>query len=223
VGHARQFAVIPPAEAFPRLLSAEKERLSERERLAADLIKQMPLAKRNRDGLETRLIEIVRDPRVLADRWQKLEREAKREIDALVKAPMILRTKDTTGNPAEAESLRRGVKHRAIYESSAIADEHITPFLRSWIEAGEEAREYKGSLPFKLALFDDEIVWLPLETTAKRHPVVSVFIRHRVLAQGLRLLFEYLWKDSEPIRFKHKQWVKQSGTTATLMKPGHSK
>jgi sugar-specific transcriptional regulator TrmB len=199
VGHVKQFAAISPAEAFPRLLAEEKERFSERELLAADLIKKIPLPKRSRDPLEARLIEVVRDPRVLADRWQKLEREAKREINALVKAPMILRTKDTVGNPAETESLRRGVRHRAIYESRALADEHITPFLKSWIEAGEEAREYRGSLPFKLALFDNEIAWLPLETSAKRHPVVSVFIRHPVLARGLRLLFDYLWNDSEPI------------------------
>jgi sugar-specific transcriptional regulator TrmB len=214
-GHGKQFAAIPPAEALPRLLTAEKERLSERELLAADLIEEIPPAKRRRDVLETRLIEVIRDPRVLSDRFEKLQRQAKHEIQALVKGPMILKTKDTTGNPSEAKSLKRGIEHRAIYESSVLADPSIRPFLQHWIEAGEEAREYKGTLPFKLILFDGEIVWVPLETSAKRHPIVSVFIRHRVLAQGLRLLFDYLWKESEPITSKPKHPAKGSAQRAT--------
>jgi hypothetical protein len=190
-------------------MAHEREELSHREQLARELGTELRSTRAHEDSyLEGELIEVIRDPRVLADRWQKLEREAKREIDALVKAPMILKTKDTTGNPAEAESLRRGVRHRAIYESKALVDEHITPFLKAWIEAGEEAREFKGTLPFKLVLFDNEIVWVPLETAAKRHPVVSVFIRHRVLAEGLQLLFEYLWKDSQPIKLKRRQPAK---------------
>ena len=195
-----------------RLIAAEKEKLSQAESLTADLIKEFQaIAREKQSAADERLIEVVRDPRVLADRWQKLEREAKEEINALVKAPMILKTKDTIGNPAEAESLRRGVRHRAIYESKALADEHIIPFLEAWIKAGEEAREFKGSLPFKLALFDNQTVWVPLETTAKRNPVASLFIRHPVLAQGLRLLFDYLWKDSEPIRIGRKRAAKADG------------
>ena len=89
------------------------------------------------------------------------------------------------------------------------------PFLV--VRSGEEAREYEGDLPFKLALFDSKIAWVPLETNAPRHPVVSVLIRHPALGKALRLLFDYLWKGSEPIKFGAKGVRKGSG--AAKVKP----
>jgi len=73
---------------------------------------------------------------------------------------------------------------------------------------------YQGELPLKLALFDSTIAWMPLETTAKRHPVVSVLIRHHALGNALRLLFEYLWKESEPLRLGRKRALKAKGDAA---------
>jgi len=220
-GYGSHFAAVAPEEGLRRLIAAEKEnlleRLSEREFLAADLIKGLRLAAApTQSASKAELVEVLRDPRVCGDRFQKLQRETEREVDVLVKAPMFLKG----SNPAESESLRRGVKNRAIYESAVLEHEGIGPYLKSWIAAGEEAREYKGKLPLKLALFDDRIAWMPLETNAKRHPVVSVLIRHHALGQALRLLFDYLWKESQPIRFgvKGARQRRGSGKTAPSKK-----
>jgi len=216
-GYGSQFAALPPDEALPRLIATEKENLSEREQLTGQLIRDLgSLASQKATSSETKLIEVLRDPRVLGGRLKKLQRETEREVDVLVKQPMIFKPKDQA-NPAETESLRRGVKHRVIYESALLEDENVTPFLQAWMEAGEEAREYKGTLPLKLTLFDCKIAWMPLETSAKRHPVVSVLIRHHALGNALRLLFDYLWKESERIRFSRKRTRKHSsnGPSAT--------
>ena len=42
-GYGSQFAALPPEEALPRLIAAEKEKLAEREIFASDLIKEFRL------------------------------------------------------------------------------------------------------------------------------------------------------------------------------------
>ena len=219
-GYGSQFAAVAPEEALNRLIAVEKEnlleRLSEREFLATDLIKELrsvPDEKPN--ASETKLIEVIRDPRVASDRFQKFQHETEHEVDALVRPPMFRLSKSHRDNPAESQSLRRGVRHRVIYQSSVLDHENIGPYLKSWIEAGEEARVYKGHLPLKLILFDSKIAWMPLETNAKHHPIVSVLIRHHALGRALHLLFDYLWKESKPISLGGKRVRKRSGNGKT--------
>jgi hypothetical protein len=220
-GYGSQFAALPPAEALPRLIAAEKEKLSEAESLTANLIREIQSRANGRQNVsEANLVEVIRDPRVCSTRLQKLQQEVESEVDALVKAPLILKSMIRRGNPGEAASLRRGVKHRAIYESAVLEHEDVAPHLASWIKAGEEAREYEGDLPFKLALFDTKIAWVPLVTNAPRHPVVSVLIRHPALGKALRLLFDYLWKESKPVTLGAKREGKrpQHGATGAIEK-----
>jgi sugar-specific transcriptional regulator TrmB len=199
-GYGSQFAALPPHEALPRLIAAEKEKLSERELLTGDLIKELQLATDpTENSPETKLIEVLRDPRIRGERFQQLQREAEREVDTLVSVANVPLQQRRSGNPALCESLRRGIKHRVIYESALLKHEYIAPYLKGWIELGEEARVYKSHLPLKLALFDDKITWMPLEVNTSRHPVISLVIRHHALGQTLRLLFDYLWKQSEPL------------------------
>ena len=210
-GYRSQFAALPPEEILPRLMAAEKERVAERELLTGELVRELGLLAGEKVKVsETELIEVLRDPRVVEAGFRKLQREAENEVHALVKAPFVLEKLNRQGNPAEHESLGRGVKHRAIYESALLKDEHVAPFLQSWIAAGEEARSFDGELPLKLVLFDSKIAWVPLETDAMRHPVVSVLIRHHALGQALRLLFEYLWHESKPIVFERKRTPRQT-------------
>ncbi len=201
-GYGSRFSALPPEEALPQLLAADKERLAEREALTGELVRGLgSLAGRRQKSSGTDLIEILRDPRAVETGFRKLQSEATEEVRTLVKGPFVLKKLNRKGNPAEQESLGRGVKHRAIYESALLTDENVAPFLQGWISAGEEARSYAGELPLKLVLFDSKIAWVPLETDAIRHPVISVLIRHHALGRALGILFEYLWQESKPITF----------------------
>jgi HTH-type transcriptional regulator, sugar sensing transcriptional regulator len=209
-GYGSQFAALPPEKALPRLIASEKENLSAREHLTGELVRGLrSLMGGKVTPPEIKLIELLRDPRVVAERLQKLQHEAAREVAVLQKAPIIAPKTRFKNNPAEIETLRKGVKHKVIYETAVVDD--VAPYLKGWIEAGEEARIYQGSLPLKLALFDSKIAWMPLETTAKRHPTVSVLIRHPALGKALRLLFDYLWTESEPIRLGSKRSRERAG------------
>jgi sugar-specific transcriptional regulator TrmB len=205
-GYGSQFAALPPDQALPRLIAAEKENLLERELLTGELIKELRLAANDTpNASEAKLIEVLRDPRIRGERFQQLQREAELEVDTLASVASVPLQQRRTGNPALCESLRRGIKHRVIYEPALLKHEYIAPFLKGWIELGEEARVYKGHLPLKFALFDDKIAWMPLEVNASHHPVISLVIRHQALGQTLRLLFDHLWKQSEPLRLGAKR------------------
>src|SRR5260370_14726038 len=110
-GYGSQFSAVAPAQALRRLIATEKEelleRLSKREFLATDLIKELALVTdKTKNGSESKLIEVLRDPRVVSERFQKLQLEAEREVNVLVKQPIMARIRS---NPAESESLHRGI------------------------------------------------------------------------------------------------------------------
>jgi sugar-specific transcriptional regulator TrmB len=219
-GYGSQFAALPPEEPLTRLIAAEKEKLVETEIFAADLIKEFrSKADPTQNFAEAKLIEVLRDPRIRGERFQQLQREAELEVDTLASVASVPLEQRRSGNPALCESLRRGIKHRVIYEPALLKHEYIAPFLKGWIELGEEARVYKGHLPLKFALFDDKIAWMPLEVNASRHPVVSLVIRHQALGQTLRLLFDHLWEQSEPLKGEAKRaWARRRHGKSTAAK-----
>jgi predicted DNA-binding transcriptional regulator len=204
-GYGSEFAAIDPSKALPRLIAGEKEKLAERELLTDTLVQGLGLLARAKPKTsETELIEVLRDPRIRGERFQQLQREATREVDTLSSIANVPLPQRRTGNPALCQSLRRSIKHRVIYEPALLEHEYIAPYLKGWIQLGEEARVYKGHLPLRFALFDEKIAWMPLEVNAPRHPVVSLVIRHHALGQTLRLLFDYLWNESEPLTLETK-------------------
>ena len=102
-----------PDEALPRLIATEKENLLERELLTGDLIKELQLVSDEKvNASETKLIEVLRDPRIRGERFQQLQREAKREVDTLASVASVPLQQRRSGNPALCESLRRGIKHK---------------------------------------------------------------------------------------------------------------
>ncbi len=90
-----------------------------------------------------------------------------------------------------------GVRARSLYERQGLEDPGVKPFFSSWITAGEEARIYDGELPQKLAIFDSQIVLMPLIGPGEQ--MQALLIRHPQLAQSVRLAFEYIWERSEPV------------------------
>ncbi len=72
-GYGSRFAALPPEEALPQLMAAEKERLAEREILTAELVRGLDsLAGQKEKSSGTDLIEILRDPRAVEAGFQKV-------------------------------------------------------------------------------------------------------------------------------------------------------
>jgi hypothetical protein len=159
------------------------------------------------------VIQVIRSPRAVAERFERLVLEAERQIDVLTKPPFVLPATNLASNPAQEKAQRRGVRCRSLYEKTSLEDAGVKPYLANWIAAGEEARVYDGELPQKLAIFDSQIVLVPL--IRPQEPMKTVLIRHPQLAQTLTLAFEYLWERSEPVAPVTKMKAKKSAKAVT--------
>lgn len=203
-GLGSRYTAIRPKEALPSLMVREREELVQRDRLTTSLIKQLEsLAHPIETNGEAELIQVLRDPRIVGQRFEQLQREAKSQVDVFVKFPLL---DPQRSNPEQEKAMRRGVRCRGLYERAIVDAPEIQPYLSKWIAAGEEARVYDGELPHKLAIFDRQNILIPL-VPAGGGPGKILFIRHPQLAASLSLLFDFLWREAEPIALKGRKKI----------------
>lgn len=193
-GHGSKFAVVPPDQALPALIIRERESLGHREALANRVGERLAAKTSEAELPSQELIQVIRNPRGVAERFARLQLEAERQIDVMIKAPILNLQRS---NPAQEKALRRGLHCRGLYERAALADPAIQPYLEAWIAAGEDARVYDGDLPHKLAIFDSEVVLLPL--IRSHHQTQTLVVRHEQLAKSLSILFNFLWEQAKPL------------------------
>jgi sugar-specific transcriptional regulator TrmB len=192
-GYGGSFSAVAAEKALPSLIIHEREELLQREQLASELAGELKsVAEPSGFNGASELVQVLRDPRAVKERVERLQREAKRQIDVFTKPPYFGR-----GNPGEQKSLRRGLRVRSLYERAALDDPRVKPHLSEWIAAGEEARIVDGELPHKLAIFDTEVVVMPLPLPGEQ--MRTLVIRHTQLAKSLGLAFQFLWDQAEPI------------------------
>jgi sugar-specific transcriptional regulator TrmB len=194
LGHGSKFAVVAPDQALPSLVIRERETLSQREQLADELGQQLAALVTPVETGPEEPIQVIRNPQVFTERFERLQLEAEQQVDMIVKTPILNPRKD---NPAQAKAQRRGIRFRSLYEAAALEDPQIKPYVEGWIAGGEEARVYNGELPYKLAVFDAEVVLLTLKMPGDQ--LRALFIRHEQLAKSLSMLFDFLWKEAKPL------------------------
>src|SRR5260370_27019995 len=134
-GYGSKFAVVPPNRALPALIARERETLSQREEVAAALGERLMALTSEAEIPPEELIQVIRNPRAVAERFERLELEAERQIDIFTKPPFF----GGKGNPTQAKALQRSVRFRGLYEKAALEDPGIKPYVASCLTAGEEA------------------------------------------------------------------------------------
>jgi len=193
-GYGGRFSAVPAEQALPSLMVREREELAQRAQIAGELATELKtVAEATNNNADTELIQVLRDPRVIAERFERLQLEAQSRVEAFVKAPIFVRE----GNATQDKALRQGVRYRGLYEQAILDAPGVKPYLSKWVSAGEEARVFAGELPHKLAIFDRQSILMPLITP--RGQGKTLFIRHPQLASSLGMLFDFLWERSQPL------------------------
>jgi HTH-type transcriptional regulator, sugar sensing transcriptional regulator len=193
-GYGSKFTAVPPEHALPALIVREREDLEHKEGLANELSQRMAPLVASSEATPEELIQVLRSPKVIAERFDRLQLEARRRIDIIIKAPILNPRGD---NPSQAKALKRGVVVRGLYERVAVEDPGVAPYLDGWIAGGEVMRVYDGELPHKLVIFDTEVALLPLSMPGTQ--MRALVIKHEQLAQSLTIMFETFWGQAEPI------------------------
>lgn len=194
-GYGSKFAAVAPERALPALIAHEEEELAQRKKVAETLSQRLALLAESTETAEhvpKELIQVIRNPRAVAERYNRLRLEADRSVEVFVKAPIFVRPGP---DPILKKLLRRGVLCRGLYEQTVLDAPAVAPYLASWIADGNEVRVYNGSLPHKLAIFDRQSVFVHLKMPGDQ--MRTVFIRHQELAMSFGMLFDSLWHGAQ--------------------------
>ena len=198
-GYGSRFSPVPAEKALPHLLAADKAALLHREQLTAQVVELISLLGEQAESVPDELLQVLRGPRALTERFERLQLEAEQSVDCLVKGPHLV----DPNNPTQEKAQRRGVRYRALYESRLLDDPATRARVQKWMAMGEEARVHQGELPQKLIIFDSRIVLMPIVRAGET--LRTVVIRHPELAQTLSFAFRYLWEKAKPVALEQPE------------------
>lgn len=199
----RTFFPIDPAVALP-VLSAQRAAELDRERartealaqdLAAELGPIFQAGQSENDPLK--YVEMLSSPDRIAAKAVELATAARSQVNSLVARPMILSAEQN--REFLHVPLERGVRYRALYEESALADSELRGLIEELGPKGQEIR-IVPSLPVKMQAFDDEVAILSMKDPVGGPPTFTALVlRHRGAVALLNLAFERLWERANPI------------------------
>lgn len=193
-GYSSRYHAAPPDRALAGLLEQQRAALETREQQLDQVLPELSGMFADNGVPDGEIVEILRTPKLVGERFERLQAEAERTIDVVVRGPVQI----GGANEAELAALSRGVRARAIYDSAVLADDSVARHLATWTTGGEQARVHPGRLPMKFALFDSRIVLMPLVAPGVAG-VVAIIVRNDELAAALTMLFDTLWEGSQPL------------------------
>lgn len=196
-GQTASYSAEAPDVAISRLLASHRRQLDVLERQASDLadslLRQFEAGRAHTSPLD--FIEVLREPGAVAERWDTLQRETRREILVLAKPPYV--------RPAQHNEVGLAMAGRyttrCIYELGAYDDPEFIAGVRRFAEAGEQAR-FVASVPMKLAIFDErKVIFAMSDPAAGPATLTSLVVEHPELASTLKIAFESIWARGEPL------------------------
>jgi len=201
-GRPLRYAAAAPDVALEALLLRQEERLQRARLRAQQLAAGYRKAVSGQDPAT--LVEVVTGRVAALQRFEHVQRSARREIRAIDKPPYA--TPSGNRNPVEREMLARGVRYRVIYDPGGLSDYHdLRADLEKSTALGEEARVVPDA-PTKLILADDRIGLIPLQ--AAPSTIESIVVVHpSALLQALSALFESLWARALPLPLPGEEMV----------------
>ncbi|MCD0484175.1 TrmB family transcriptional regulator [Streptacidiphilus sp. ASG 303] len=199
-GRVATFSAVAPELATARLMTLQRESLDRLERVSAALTAALlPVwsdGRTHTDPLD--YIEVLREPGAIAERFADIQEQAGRELLSFCKPPFVAPAANTEGIAVVRRLHRAGGRVRAVYTHDALDDAETLDNVRSFAEAGEEAR-FTAGLPLKLVIADASLVLCDMpDPVAGTGATTALYIEHPALAACLRLAFESVWQCAEP-------------------------
>ncbi len=142
-------------------------------------------------------VEVVEGARQVAERYARLQREAREEILCLTGGPAV--AVPAEANAGQRDALDAGVRYRVVYERARLepGSSDSPLLLEEWAALGEEMR-VTVEVPFKLVLSDRRRgLLLPRE---QHTPVPrAVLLREGLVLEAMVWLFHKVWESALPV------------------------
>jgi sugar-specific transcriptional regulator TrmB len=188
-----------------RLKKKEKEIIERTQTITQNVRKLIPelrpqYEKSRQETSPMDYIEIIKDPYQIHRRFIELVKTVKEELLGFTKPPYSVpreRVKEQTD--PQAELVKRGVQIRIIQEISTDEQERRWQYqlADSAAKAGVEERALER-VPAKMFVLDSTTVIFSLEDpVTDRLSLTTQIVKHRALAELLKISFEALWSQAE--------------------------
>lgn len=189
----RRFEPLSPPVAVANLLECRRRENEEVESSTQEVIELLQTSAATAEAPPT-LLEVIRHRATLRERCGQLERAAVGEILFFVRDQG-----QVAGDLVEeSAALLRGLRLRALYESSLLE----TPYLETvqrFLSGGGEGR-HVPKLPTRLTVIDGQITMLPLhEATPTSKDFTVLVLHHAGISTLAASAFERIWTEASPI------------------------
>lgn len=197
-GRVATYSAVTPELAVARLMALQRESVDRLERvsegLAAVLQPVWSDGRVHTDPLD--YIEILRDPKAIAERFADIQQQARHELLTFCKPPFVAPEENTEGIKVVRRLHRAGGTVRAIYLDDALDNPGTVEHIKRFADAGEQAR-FTAELPLKLVVADSSLVLCDMpDPVAGAGSTTTLFIEHPALAGCLRLAFLTVWEGA---------------------------
>lgn len=195
LGDTTRFVAAPPAVALGALLAQRQDELRTAERELGSLDEIYRAATIGRGVAD--VVDVVRGPDAIRERFTQLQLGARDEVMAFVKAPVAV--VGTADNAAEDVAVARGVRYRVLLERAMLdAEAGMADEIVRVTTAGEEVR-IAASLPLKLFIVDRAYAFVPLIGSAEVASAGALLVHESGLLDALLALFESQWHAASQV------------------------
>ena len=189
------YTASPPELALEALIAQRDKELAQVRLFAKELQVEFREAAEHSGAAD--LVEVVVGRERVVRHYLHLFGAAKHEVAALTKPPYVAAPETLDVLDAEHASIRRGVRCRSVYDSELFDEAGTLRLVEQSIDMGEEVRSM-GGLPMKLAVFDQQVGFVPLKLN---QPEAGVLVVHpSPLLDALIALFDGVWARAVPLR-----------------------
>jgi predicted DNA-binding transcriptional regulator len=198
-GRVATFSAIAPELAVARLMALQRESLERLDRVSSALTAALvPVwADGRTQTVPIDYVEILRDPKSIAEAFTDIQGQARHELLSFCKPPFVAPAANTPGIKVVRRLRRSGGSVRAIYTHDALDDAEVLESVRRFGAAGEEHR-FTADLPLKLVVADASLVLCDMpDPVAGTGATTALYIEHPALAACLRLAFLTVWESAE--------------------------
>jgi sugar-specific transcriptional regulator TrmB len=208
-GKIKYYEAVEPKKALHRMLEDYKNNYQSELEKKKDITESLaeifnPIYEKNKifeSPLE--FIEVIKDKDHAQKKILQAFQNSKSEVISLVKGPYVCDNSTRIKEQVREEKnlLKRGVGCKKIYESNESSDEsQIIDQFKPLAKLGSQLRILE-SIPTKMVVFDERLVIFPLQDVIRNpNELTLILIEHKEMVLACRILFDYLWNSSKPMK-----------------------
>ncbi|MBI5403404.1 MAG: hypothetical protein HY959_08365 [Ignavibacteriae bacterium] len=209
IGKIKYYEAVEPKKALHKILEDYKNNFHyelDKKKDITDTLAEVfnPIYSKNKNFINPlEFVEVIKDKDHAQKRILTAFQNAKSEVLYLIKGPYVCDTSSRVNQQIKEEKnmLKRGVTCKKIYESTELMKQvSLIEQFKPLAKLGSQLRMTE-TIPIKMVVYDDRLVIFPLQDIIKNPDELTIIlIEHKEMVAACKILFNYLWGNSEPLK-----------------------